>query len=98
MENKERMTVRLSVETVVALKALVDQGDFESVSHAVTEAIERLVAEKFDSEELSLIISDISEEDLEDIIDEKQIDSMDEAIRNAVTEYVRAKMKPEDQD
>lgn len=98
MENKERMTVRLSVETVVALKALVDRGDFKSVSHAVTEAIERLVAEKFDSEELSLIISDISEEDLEDIIDEKQIDSMDEAIRNAVTEYVRAKMKPEDQD
>lgn len=99
MENAEKVTVRLTPEIIVALKVLVDRGDFESMSDAVRKAIEELISSRFTAEEIDMMVPEISIEfDDSGVDSECEIEAMNKAIHDAVTGFVRAKMEARDED
>lgn len=99
MESTERITVRLSSDTVAILKTLVENGKYPNLSDVVREAIDEFISIKFTPENISKIMVDIPKKraaELEDLVKNGDAVSMDDAIRSAVTEYIRSRMKPED--
>lgn len=98
MESTERITVRLSSDTVLILRTLVENGTYQNLSDVVRDAIDDFISLKFTPENISKIMVELPKNratELEDLIKNGDAVSMDDAIRNAVTEYIRSKIKPE---
>lgn len=96
MESTERITVRLSSDTVAILRTLVESGNYPNLSDVVREAIDEFISIKFTPENISMIMVEIPKKraaELEDLIKEGDAVSMEDAIRSAVTEYIRSRMK-----
>jgi Arc/MetJ-type ribon-helix-helix transcriptional regulator len=99
MDPTEKITVRLTQDTMAALQALVDRGDFDSLAEGVSEAIQKMIESKFTPKELSKIQKEGVRENpinMESLLTDGDKKSSDEAVMKAVTEYVRSKMKPEE--
>ena len=101
MESTERVTVRLSSDTLAVLRTLVDSGEYQNLSEILREAIEDFISIRFTPDNISKILVEIPKKratELENLVKEGDAGSMDDAVRNAVTEYIRSKMRPEDRD
>jgi CopG family nickel-responsive transcriptional regulator len=101
MESTERVTVRLSSDTLAVLRTLVDSGEYQNLSDILREAIEDFISIRFTPDNISKILVEIPKKratELENLVKEGDAVSMDDAVRNAVTEYIRSKMRPEDRD
>jgi len=99
MDPTEKITVRLTQDTMAALQALVDRGDYNSLAESVSDAIQKMLESKFSPKELSRIQNEGVREnpiDMESILTDGDKRSTDEAVMKAVTEYVRSRMKPEE--
>ncbi len=99
MESTERVTVRLSSDTLAVLRTLVDSGEYQNLSDILREAIEDFISIKFTPDNISKMMVEIPKKratELENLVKEGDAISMDDAVRNAVTEYIRSKMRPED--
>lgn len=92
----EKVTVRLPDEIVAVLKTLVKEQKFGSVQEAVQEAVQRLISSELTSEDVSAILMREADDrvKMEDLMSDDSSESMDEAIKKAVSGYVRSRMGP----
>ncbi len=83
----QKVTVRLSSETVDVLRALVDSGEFRSLSEAVTTVLDRYAEERLAQGVVP--VPDLGEDVLR--IEDLTIDgsSLDDAVCAAAREFVR---------
>ncbi|MGI5965163.1 MAG: ribbon-helix-helix domain-containing protein [Candidatus Methanomethylophilaceae archaeon] len=101
MESVERVTVRLSSQTVALLKTLVDDGEYQNLSDVVRDAIDSFISARFTPENIAKITVDLPKKratELEELVKDGDAVSMEDAIRNAVVEYVRSRVHPEDKN
>ena len=99
MEPTEKVIVRLPQDTVIVLQALVDAGEYGSLSESVSDAIMRMVESRFTPREISKMVSERAREkpiDMEALLTDGDRESTDDAIRKAVRDYVRSTMGPEE--
>jgi len=99
MDPTEKITVRLTQDTMAVLQALVDRGDYDSLAESVSDAIQKMIESKFSPKELSRIQKEGIREnpiDMESLLTDGDKKATDEAVMKAVTEYVRSRMKPEE--
>jgi Arc/MetJ-type ribon-helix-helix transcriptional regulator len=99
MDPTEKITVRLTQDTMTALQALVDRGDYDSLAESVSDAIQKMLESKFSPKELSKIQKEGVREnpiDMDSLLTDGDKRSTDEAVMKAVTEYVRSRMRPEE--
>lgn len=92
MDSEQKVIVRLSSETVGVLRALVQEGEFRSLSDAV-----RSVLDGYASERLAQGVRpapEVGEDALR--IEDLTIDgsSLDSAVRAAARDYVRQRFQP----
>ncbi len=85
MTDIERLTVRIDKASLKKLQDLVDSGKFHDVSEAVRVAIERLIADVDKIEETKDV-------PIELLVEDKPVD-FDQAVKNAVNDYIRNKIK-----
>lgn len=81
-------------DTIAVLQSLVDRGEFSSLQEAVQEAVRRFVDSEFTPEQRSQIVINRQKEDkvrMEDLMGDGSV-TMDEAVKKAVTEYVRSRL------
>lgn len=99
MDRNEKITVRLSPDVMALLQAIVDRGDYESLADCIFEAIKNMIGEKFTPKEISKILSETVREkpiDMESLLTDGDPVSMEEAVKKAVSEYVKNKLEPEE--
>ncbi len=95
MGSVEKITVRLSSETLDLLQQLVDSGEFSSLSDAVHHAVDELIESR--RLDISADLPPIAgPQDIEALIRDGDTQLLDEAIRNAVIERVRSKVSSGD--
>lgn len=99
MEPADRIAVKLTPESIVALKVLVDKGEFESMSDAMRKAIDEFILSRFTPEEIDIMASEVHVELVDsDITGESRVEAMNKAIHEAVTKFVRGKMESKDDE
>ncbi|MDR3075301.1 MAG: hypothetical protein LBU30_04605 [Candidatus Methanoplasma sp.] len=99
MDQTERIIVRLTPDVMIVLQALVDRGDYGSLSEAVSDAIHKMISLKFTPKEISKIQNEHSMEkrfDMESLLTDGDPVSIDKAVKKAVAEYIRSRMNPEE--
>ncbi len=87
--------MRLPIRNLERLQTLVDKGEYDTISDAVRAAIDRLLAVKFPPEHLERITIDLPKGkavELEHLVRRGDSISLEDAIRNAVREYVRTQL------
>jgi Arc/MetJ-type ribon-helix-helix transcriptional regulator len=98
MTSVDKVTARLPDDIIAVLQTLVDKGEFANLQEVIQEAIRRFVSSEFTSEQISQILMDRQKEDkikMEVLMGDGSI-TMDEAVKKAVSEYVRSRMGPGD--
>jgi Arc/MetJ-type ribon-helix-helix transcriptional regulator len=99
MDPSDKIIVRLPPDTVLILQALVDRGDYSSLSESVADAIEKMINADLTPEEIERILGDHVREPplkMESLLTDNDPGSMDEAVRKAVRGYVRSRMDLEE--
>ncbi|MDR1405500.1 MAG: ribbon-helix-helix domain-containing protein [Candidatus Methanoplasma sp.] len=99
MDQAEKIAVRLTPDVMVVLQALVDRGEYNSLSETISDAIQKMIDSKFTPKEISKIQNEHKREkhfDIESLLTDGDTVSTDEAVRKAVTEYVRSRMDPDE--
>lgn len=94
MNPAERVTIRMSSETVERLQMLVDGREYGNVSDVVRAAVEEFLDARFTPENVSKVTVELPRVkvlELESLVREGDSISLDDAIRNAVREYTRAR-------
>jgi Arc/MetJ-type ribon-helix-helix transcriptional regulator len=94
----DKVTARIPDDMIAVLQTLVDKGKFANIQEVVQEAIIRFVSLEFTSEQISQILMDRQKEEkvaMESLMGEGST-TMDEAVKNAVLEYVRSRMRSGD--
>ncbi|MDR2846084.1 MAG: hypothetical protein LBV63_02260 [Candidatus Methanoplasma sp.] len=95
MTSVDRVTARIPDDIIAVLQSLVDRGEFANLQEVVQEAIRRFVSSEFTSEQISQILMDRQKEDkvkMEALMGDGST-TMDEAVKKAVSEYVRSRMR-----
>lgn len=99
MDPTEKVIVRLSPDTIALLQSLVDRGEYGSLSESVSAAVDQLIKSKLTTKEISKILSEVVREkpvDMESLLTDGDPISMDEAVRKAVSDYIKTRMDPEE--
>jgi Arc/MetJ-type ribon-helix-helix transcriptional regulator len=99
MDPTEKINVRLSPDTMAVLQALIDRGDYDSLSESVSDAIDLMIASKLTPNEIAKIQKEHVRGKpikMESLLKESDPESMDEAVKKAVKDYVRSRMDPEE--
>lgn len=94
MGSTERVTIRLSPETMDLLQTLVDDGQFHSLSDAVACAVDEFIGSRITPERISEVVSappcrNVIE--MEALVHDGSALMMGDAVRDAVREYVRTR-------
>jgi len=95
MDQTEKIIVRLSPDTVILLQALVDRGEYDSLSESVADAINKMVESRFTKKEMAKLAKEHTKEqplNMESLLSDGDPESMDDAVRRAVKEYVKTRM------
>lgn len=99
MDRTEKVIVRLTPDKIILLQNLVDRGDYSSLAESVSAAIDTMIGEKFTPKEISKILNETVREKpvkMESLLTDDDPVSMDEAVRKAVSEYVKTRMDSEE--
>jgi Arc/MetJ-type ribon-helix-helix transcriptional regulator len=92
----ERVAVRLTPDTVAVLDTLVRSGEFSSMSDVVMAALREFIDSRFKAEDIHRILEDASKKkaiDPESLIAPSDTADLDEAIKAAVSGYVRDRIE-----
>ena len=95
MDRTEKIIVRLTPDKIIILQALVSRGEYDSLSETVFDAINKMIDSKFTPDEVSKILkeNDMGEPiKMESLLAKGEPESMDDAVRRAVKEYVKTRM------
>lgn len=94
-EDVEKKLVRLPTEDVLLLQHLVDTGEFNSISDAILEAVYEFLESRIPKEERDKVLAAIDKKDIQikELMD-KNAKSVDDIVRDAVSEYVDSHMPP----
>jgi len=95
MDQTEKIIVRLAPDKIIILQALVNRGEYDSLSETVSDAINIMIESKFTPDEVSKILKehDVKAEiKMESLLAKGDPESMDDAVRKAVKEYVKTRM------
>ena len=91
----EKVTVRLTSDTVRLLQSLVDRGDFPNLSEVVRNAIDEFVGDRFPPGSI-VDIDEFAHDDgvieLSALVHGNNTMLMGEAVQDAVREYIRNRM------
>ena len=99
MDPTEKIIVRLTPDTIILLQELVDRGDYDSLSESVYDAIDKMIESKFTQKEAANIKKEHAKKEslkMKSLLADGDPESMDDAVRKAVKEYVRTRMQPEE--
>jgi Arc/MetJ-type ribon-helix-helix transcriptional regulator len=91
----ERVTVRVPSEQVSALHALVEGGQFATISDAVRAAIGSFIDERFAPDYIRKMTIELPKGNvvnLEQLVKSGDSVSLEDAVRNAVREYIRRRL------
>ena len=92
--DSERVTIRIPTERIKALQALVDSGQYSTISDAIRAALDKFVEDRETPEYIQRMTIELPKGnvvELQDLVHTGDSVSVDDAIRNAVREYVRAR-------
>jgi len=95
MDPTEKIIVRLSPDTMIVLQALVDSGEYDSLSESVSDAISKMIESRFTPKEVAKIVKEHSKEKplkMESLLTDGEPKSMDESVKKAVKDYVRSRL------
>jgi Arc/MetJ-type ribon-helix-helix transcriptional regulator len=95
VETSERVTVRIPQDLIEALKTIQQNLGHPTISDTIRSALESYVQVKLSPSNIRKVIVDLSKQDtrqLEELVQEGSSVSVDDAIRAAVREYVRARL------
>ncbi len=99
MNSQERVTLRLSSDTLKILTSLVDSGEFSNISDVIRAAVDEFIDKRFTPENIAKISVDLPKTkviELESLVRSGDSVSLDDAVRNAVREYVRTRKNLEE--
>ena len=94
MNSAERVTVRMSTETVQLLQSMVDNKEYGNISDVIRKAVEEFLDNKFTPENIEKVTVELPKTkvlELESLVRDGDSVSLDDAIRNAVREYTRVR-------
>ena len=89
----------MPTDKLALLQSLVGTEDYDNLSDIVRQAVEEFIDRKFTPDNISKVTVDLPKGnvlELESLIKNGDSVSMDDAIRNAVREYTRARAKVTD--
>lgn len=92
----ERVTVRLTSDTIAVLETLIKTGEFSSMSDIAMAALREFIDSRFKAEDIHKILEDASKRDKispESLIASTDSSDLDEAIKTAVSEYIRDRVE-----
>ena len=95
MSGTERITIRLPIEKVDALQAMVDSGMYNNISDAIRKAIDDMLYDANAPENIRKVTVELPRTkviELESLVKDGDSVSLDDAIRNAVREYTRVRI------
>jgi Arc/MetJ-type ribon-helix-helix transcriptional regulator len=99
MDPTEKIIVRLTQDTILLLQTLVDRGEYGSLSEGVSDAIDKMIGSKLTPKEITKILGEHIRErplNMESLLTDGDPESLDEALRRAVRDYVRTRIEPEE--
>lgn len=91
----ERVTVRVPSEQVNALQALVESGQFATMSDAVRAAINSFIDQQFAPDYIRKMTIELPKGNvvnLEELVKSGDSVSVEDAVRNAIREYIRRRL------
>lgn len=94
-EESDRVTVRIPQELLARLKKIQDAEGHPTISDTIREGLIKYAELKLSPPNIRKVVVDLSKQDntkLEELVHEGSSISIDDAIRSAVREYVRAKV------
>lgn len=94
MGSMEKVTVRLSSDTVRMLQELVDRGDFPTLSDAVRSAVDHLVDDRFSSDSIIEIVETPYDDGIIEMsaLVHGDADIAGVAVQDAVRDYIRSRI------
>lgn len=95
MTETKRITIRIPAEQFNALERLVDEGEFQTISDAIREAISSFVDVRVTPENIekfTIAFAKVDVNGLDTLVKEGDSITIDDAVRNAVREYLRNKL------
>ena len=95
MSDSARITIRLSKSVMDQLQTLVDSGEFKNISDVVRAAIENFLNERDVPPNVNRVVLDLPKKTTQLLLKlvesgEFEVVDMNDAIRSAVKEYIRA--------
>lgn len=94
-ETSERVTVRIPQELLEKLKGIQQTKGTPTISDTIREALERHIEINLPPPNIRKVVVDLSRQDnhqLEEFVREGNSVSVDDAIRSAVRDYIRARL------
>ena len=94
-QESERVTIRIPPEKIQALQSLVKSGSYPTISDAIRAAIDRFIDVQFAPDYIRKLMI---EQPKGNVVDQQQHEksgdtvSVEDAVRNAVREYVRRRL------
>ena len=96
MPPTERVTIRLSAESIDKMQDLVSSGKFETITDVIREAVDEFLGKYYSPDNMQKVTVDLPKNnavELESLVQDGDSISIDDAIRNAVREYTRTRLK-----
>ena len=99
MSSTERVTIRLSTDSVDKMQELVASGQFETITDVIRAAVEEFLGKYYSPDNVKKVTVDLPKSnavELETLVNDGDSISLDDAIRNAVREYTRTRLTKEE--
>lgn len=96
MTGTERITIRISSEKSAQLQSMVDSKEFSNISDVIRSAIDVFLEDRNVTDNIHRMRVELPKAkaiELEALVRDGDSISMDDAIRNAVREYTRTRIK-----
>jgi metal-responsive CopG/Arc/MetJ family transcriptional regulator len=96
VDTSERVTVRIPQDLLEKLKAIQQAKGTQTISDTIREGLERYIEMNLPPPNIRKVVVDLSRQDnsqLEEFVREGNSVSVDDAIRSAVREYIRARIE-----
>ena len=99
MPSTERVTIRISSDSVDKMQELVAAGEFETITDVIRAAVDEFLSKYYSPENVKKVTVDIPKNnavELESLVNDGDSTSLEDAIRNAVREYTRTRLTKEE--
>jgi Arc/MetJ-type ribon-helix-helix transcriptional regulator len=96
VDTSERVTVRIPQDLLEKLKTIQQSKNTATISDTIREGLERYIEVNLPPPNIRKVVVDLSRQDnhqLEEFVREGNSVSVDDAIRSAVREYIRARLE-----